>query len=314
LDQFKILLTNNAVLIYIDKTIRMQDLDLKDFTVQIGALPPPVSGDIVLNALGGLTELIGGILVLKFVVDLGSIIKQGIWPAAAINEGALEDVELDNLLDLSQDALDAGVVSEADAASAASLEQSSVEVTEQVIQGVTSKALAATGIGIFLAVGIDVIFGAINGSKEASELDNLLSDLEAKMTIVQGYLNTVVSKSADITQKSVDQITLFKKVATGMQDLLPPGHGPTFDFSFPATIDSLDQCLAAQQAALSQFTLLSQLRTTYVDAFDNNRNPTKASVVGAVLLSAPAWVTETLLNAIWDDVLAKYSTLLKNAT
>ena len=35
-------------------------------------------------------------------------------------------------------------------------------------------------------------------------------------------------------------------------------------------------------------------------------------VIGAVLLSAPDWVTEATLSAIWE-VLAKYSTLMANA-
>jgi hypothetical protein len=310
LDQYKLLLTNNAVLIYIDKTVRLQDLQLKDFTTQIDALPPPVNGDVVLNGFSAATELIGGILVLKFVVNLGKIAKDALWPAT---EGA-ENVGQEVIEDMSEDALDAGIVDSTEAASTESLESVGEAVTDEVVESATSAALASTGIGIFLAVGIDAIFGAINGAKEADQLDKILSDLDDKMKIVNGFLNTVNTKSADLTQKSVDQITLFKNVATGMKDLLPPGQAPTFDFSFPATTDSLAKCLAAQQAALTQFSLLSQLRTTYVNALNNHRNPTKAAIIGAVLLSSPDWVTEDILNAIWDNVLAKYSTLMKNAT
>ena len=97
-----------------------------------------------------------------------------------------------------------------------------------------------------------------------------------------------------------------------MLALLPPGHKPTFDFSFPDTINSLDKCLAAQQTVIQQFSLLCQLRTTYVNALNNHRNPTKAMCVMVVLASAPQWVTDDILDSMWD-VLAKYSTLMKNA-
>ena len=309
LDQFKLLLTNNAVLIYIDKAVRLQDLQLKDFTTQIDLLPPPVNGDVILNALSAATELIGGVLVLKFVVNLGKIAKDALLPTT---EGA-ENVGKDVLENMSEDAADVGVVDETEAVTTESLENTTEAVTDEVIEGATTEALANTGVGILLAVGVDAIFGAINGAKEAEQLTKILDDLNSKMQIVNGYLNTVNTRSADLTNKAVEQITLFKSVASGMKDLLPPGHAPTFDFSFPPTIDSLAKCLAAQQAALTQFSLLSQLRTTYVNALDNHRNPTKAAIIGAVLLSAPDWVTEVILTAIWDDVLAKYSTLMKNA-
>ncbi len=96
-------------------------------------------------------------------------------------------------------------------------------------------------------------------------------------------------------------------------NVVPPGHKPTFDFSFPVTIASLDKCLATQQAAIAKFGLLSQLRNVYVNALKNHRHPTKASCINVVLFSALQWVTEAILDSIWDDVLAKYSTLMKNA-
>ena len=206
---------------------------------------------------------------------------------------------------MSKDALDVGVVDESEIATTESPEkagQAGEAVTDEVIEGATTEALAGTGVGIFLAVGIY----AINGAKEAEQLTN---DLDSKMQIINGYLNTINTRSADLTQKTIDQITIFPSLESGMKDLLPPGHVPTFDFSFPPTIDSLAKCLAAQQAAFTQFSLLSQLRTTYVNALDNHRNPTKAAIIDAVLLSAPDWVTEDILT----DVLAKYSMLMKNA-
>lgn len=309
LDQYKLLLTNNAVLLYIDKTVKMNDLELKDFTTKIDALEPPVKGDVVLNALSTTSELIGGVLVLKFIVNIGKIVKDAIWTSSEATEGVTDDV----LDDMIEGTLNAGIVDASEAGTAESLEATGEEVTEAVVESSTSAALASTGIGIFLAVGIDIIFAAINGKKEADALDEALSKLKDKMKIVNGYLTTVNNKSTELTNKSVSQIKTFKDVTAGMTALLPPGHKPTFNASFPDTIESLDKCVAAQQAAIAQFSLLAQLRTTYVNAVNNHRNPSKAGCIGAVLLSAPQWVTEDILNSIWDNVLAKYSTLMRYA-
>jgi len=309
LDQYKLLLANNAILLYIDKTVRMTDLQLKDFTVAIAQLEPPVKGDIVLNSLITVTELIGQYLVIKFISNLKDVIKEKFWTDSEAAEGLDEDV----VEDLAEESFDSGFVDSESVSSTESLEAVGEDVTEAVVEDATSAALASTGIGIFLAVGIDVIFGAINGAKEADQLDKIISDLDSKMTVVNGYLTTVNKKSDEITTGAVAQIKTFKDVSAGMLKILPPDHQPTFDFGFPDTIASLDKCLAAQQAAISQFGLLVQLRNIYVTALTNGRNPTKSGCINAILTSAPLWVTEAILTSIWDDVLAKYSTLMKDA-
>ncbi len=71
----KLLIANNAILLYIDKTktVRMTDLQLKDFTTKIDALQPPLKGDIVLNSLIAVTEMIGQYLVIKFISNIATI-------------------------------------------------------------------------------------------------------------------------------------------------------------------------------------------------------------------------------------------------
>ena len=309
LNQYKLLLANNAILLYIDKTVRMTDLQLKDFTVAIDALEPPVKGDVVLNSLISITERIGKKLVIKFLVNLKDVIKEKFWTDSESAEG-LDDSVVEDLAD---ESFDSGLVDSESESSIESLEDVGEEVTEAVVEDATTAALASTGVGILLAVGIDVIFGLINGAKEVEELDKILSDLDSKMTIVNGYLTTVNKKSDDMTTGAVSQIKTFKDVCKGMLTILPPDHQPTFDFGFPDTIASLDKCLAAQQAAIYQFGLLIQLRNAYVTALNNGRNPTKAGTIYIVLSTAPQWVTEAILTSIWDNVLAKYSTLMKNA-
>ncbi|KAF7879129.1 hypothetical protein EAF04_000328 [Stromatinia cepivora] len=314
LGNFKLLLVNNAILLYLSTTTQMDDLKLKDFQTQIDQLPDPVKGDTVLNATEAGSELIGGFLVLKFMVNLGKLAKQAIL--GGTGEAAAEETEK-VVESLGEDALDAGITNVTEAASIESLENvaeaGAEEVTEAVVESATSAALASTGIGIFLAVGLDAIFGAINGAKERDELQAILHKIDDKMKIVNKYLTIVNDKTTDMDNKAVDGISTFKKVATEMKALLPTGHKPTFQVDFPATLDSLDTCLAAQQLAITQFSLLVQLRNTYIKALKRDPHITKDAVLSAVLISAPEWADYELLDNIWTEVLAKYSNLMKNA-
>lgn len=313
LEKYKLLLVNNAVLLYISTTVQMTDLKLADLQVQIDALPAPVKGDVVLNAMASANELIGGLVVLKFVVNLGKLAKQAIGGGG---EATAEETE-ELVESLSEDSLDAGIASIEEEASTESLESlaedGAEEVTEAVVESSSSAALASTGIGIFLAVGIDVVFSAINGVKEKEALEQQLSILDDKMKVVNSYLDTVNNKVGEINDKTVAGISTFQKVAFEMSALLPPGQQPTFKTDFAPTLDNLDTCLADQQLALDQFSILTQLRTAYVKGLKRNPNVKKDDILNAVLLTAPDWVDYPLLDSIWTDVLAKYSDLMAKA-
>ncbi|KAJ4310223.1 hypothetical protein N0V94_008549 [Neodidymelliopsis sp. IMI 364377] len=314
LDKYKLLLVNNSILLYISTTTQMDDLQLSDFQVQIDALPAPVKGDTVLNTAEGGSELIGGATVLKFVVNLGKLAKEAIL--GGTEEAAVEESEK-FAESLGEDALDAGITTVEESASTESLEtvaeNGAEEVTEAVVESSTSAALASTGVGIFLAVGMDVIFGAINGAKEKDALQDILNQLDDKLKIVNKYLSTVNDRSAEIDDKTVQGMSIFQKVATEMKDLLPTGHKPTFRTDFSATMNNLDLCLTDQQLAIDQFSLLIQLRDTYVKAKKRNPHVSKDTVVNAVLLTAPDWADYDLLELIWTEVLAKYSDSMANA-
>lgn len=314
LEKFKLLLVNNSILLYISTTTQMDDLKLADFQTQIDALPPPVKGDTVLNLSEGITELFGGAKVMKFVVDIGKLAKNAIVGGS----GEVAAAEAEKLVQtLGEDAFEAGLVNIEKAAATKSLEvlaeEGAEEITESVVESSTSAALASTGIGIFLAVGLDVIFAAINGAKEQEQLQKILDQLDDKMKIVNKYLSTVTAKGIEIDTKTVEGISTFQKVADAMKNILPPNHKPTFRTNFEPTLKNLDTCLADQQLAITQFSLLIQLRDTYVKAVKRNPHISKDTVINAVLLTAPEWVDYNLLDQMWSQVLAKYSDMIANA-
>ncbi len=96
----------------------MTDLQLKDFTIKIDALQPPLKGDIVLNSFITVTEMIGQYLVIKFITNIATIIKEKDWTNSESAEGVTEDF----VEDLAEESLDSGFVDASNAASVASLE------------------------------------------------------------------------------------------------------------------------------------------------------------------------------------------------
>jgi len=235
-------------------------------------------------------------------------------------------IEQESLVELGEDAFNAGCVSVEEEASTVSLEDVTVDfVTEDMtevafegavegaVEDATWASLGSTGIGIFAAVAIDVIFGAINGAKEKEELKKQLNKLKDSLNLVNVYLDTVNNKTNELKTKAVEQLTLFKNISSRMTILLPVDHKPVYDYSFESKYENLDKCIAAQYTALKQFGCLMQLRTTYEMALKRNPNVTKDTIINAVLLTQPGWVDYDLLLKIWDQVLAKYSTLMKNA-
>ena len=147
----------------------------------------------------------------KVVVSLAKLAKQAI---GGTGEVAAEETE--KLIEsLSEDALDAGTASMEEAASTESLdtlaENGAAEVIEAVVESSTSAALASTGVGIFLAVGIGVIFAAFNGVKEQNQLNDMLKQLDEKMKTINTYLATVSDKSAEINNNMIEGISAFQK-------------------------------------------------------------------------------------------------------
>jgi len=98
-----------------------------------------------------------------------------------------------------------------------------------------------------------------------------------------------------------------------MFKIVPANFVKPFKYDFPSNLSQEDNFIAAQTTAVNTFSLLLQLRTTYQKAKARDPHVKKETVISAVLISSPDWVTSDILNKIWDNVLAKYSTEMKNA-
>jgi len=189
LNKYSQLLSNNALLVLISSMTQMDDLKLADFTIDIQALPDPVTGNVLLNFMIPVTELIGGFYVMKGVVGIGKLGVNWVKSLKAGSEEAAEMSEVE-LTEISSRMLDSGIVSEAEVASTEAFE-AGAEVTAEEVTEASMAALRATGVGILIAVGIDVILNAINGAIEKKALDEQIDKLTDQLATVHTFDDTV---------------------------------------------------------------------------------------------------------------------------
>lgn len=140
---------------------------------------------------------------------------------------------------------------------------------EAGVEAGVGAGLAETGVGIIAAVGLDAIFGAINGAKEPQELDDQISKL-----------NTVVGQLNDSKKKLDDQLARLQAVGTqeeqrlkgvlnDLQRVIPYKNAATGQQQ-PIDLTVLPKYLAAEMEALRYYGLLSQLRLTYLKALERS--------------------------------------------
>jgi hypothetical protein len=198
----------NAALVIIANQIKMTDLQYKDFRVDLEALPPPDEGIIPIEVGEMIAELAGGALILRGIVQLAKIAKT--WFTGAVEEGT-EAIGEGAAEELAEVGAEAGIEAIAETGSEITVETVGEGVSEvaaeAVMEGAALSSLAATGIAIFAFVGIDMIFGAIDGAKEKRELDAAIDKLHTAVDKCQTYYNTVMSKMAEIDEGIVKEET-----------------------------------------------------------------------------------------------------------
>ena len=286
LGQVQQLFSGNSALVIITKALQFDDARLKDFEVQLQLLPDPPKGVIAAKFGSFLAEITGSVLVLKAVVNLATLAKN----AAFAGTETSGEVGIEGLAETGTElGVEAGV-------------EAGVEV------GVEA-GLADTGVGIIAAVGLDAVFGAINGAKEAQELDDQISKLNTavgQLNVAKQKLDAQFSKLQTVATQEQQR---FKGVVNDLQRVIPYKSADAWQ-QLPADLTALPKYLAAQMEALRYYGLLSQLRLTYLKALERSSKVDKEAIITAVLLGAKAEVTHDQLEDLWA-ILEKFSTGMK---
>ncbi len=306
LDDYKTLLAMNATLVLISNETKMTDLELKDFRADIAELEPPTHGIIAMDVLSFITEAVAASLLVNVFANLSKVAKNAIWSKLPGRSSVVAETELESI---SEGTFEAGMEIIDEATAETSGEVLAEGVTETAVKSATMGTLASTGIGIFAAVGIDAIFGAINGAKEKKELDKRINELTETLKLVKSFYKIVESKARDLKDNIVKEENRFLNIVTELRKQISE---PIFDWRYETGIENLPQFIVAQHGAVRQYGLLPTLRSTYKNALERNPDVTKDLIIGAILITAPAEVTKELLEKYWD-ILAENSDLIKNA-
>lgn len=316
LKQYQTLVAGNSALVIVTNILTYNDLEYKDYTVQVDAVENPPVGFVPVSAASMITELAGGVMVLKAIFNLGKLVKNGVLGSSeALPEAASEDATQA----LIESSAEAGVEASAEASTEITAEtvgEGVAEgVAEGVIEGATLGTLGSLGIGIFAAVGIDVIFGVINGAKENEQLEDAISRLQAAVNKCQIYYNTILSKGATLAGYVVEEERRFLGLVDALAKVSSPaGSGinnqPTFKYRFDPTAANVSLFIGAMRSALAQYGAFAQMRNSWVVAEAKNPNLTKDAFLQAesVISSLDAATLDqyfTILSAYSDSMAAK---------
>lgn len=316
LQQYQTLVAGNSALLIVTNVLTYKDQQYKDYMVQVNAVETPPVGFVPVTAASMITELAGSIAVLKAIFNLGKLVKNGILGVSkALPEAASEQATTA----LAESSAEAGVEASAEGTTEITTETVGEGVAEGaaegVIEGASLASLGALGIGVFVAVGIDVIFGIINGAQENSQLEAAINQLQTAVNKCQTYYNAITSKQAVLEANIVDEEKRFQGLVAALAKVSSPsGSGinnqPTFKYTFDATAANASQFIGAMRSALTQYGAFAGMRNQWVMAEEHNPNITKKDFLSAISVISPldpATLSQyfTVLAAYSDNMAAK---------
>jgi hypothetical protein len=306
LDQYKTLVAGNSALVIVGNILTFTDLQYKDFTVAVDAVETPPVGFVPVSIASMVDELAGGVMVLKALWQVGKFVKQGVLGASEALPGAMSESATEAVAEASAEA---GIETAGEAAGEITAETVGEGVAEGVaeaaIEGASLAGLGEIGIGIFAAVAIDAIFGAINGAKENSQLDDAISRLHTAVDKCTTYYNTVLSKQGILSGGIVAEEKRFQGLIDDLANVTSQPESninnvPTFKYDFETTLANAPQFVGAMRSALTQYGAFATMRNNWVIA--ETKNP---AISKDVFLAA-----EAMLSPLDESTLDQYFIIL----
>ncbi|MEM7111716.1 MAG: hypothetical protein AAF614_04740 [Chloroflexota bacterium] len=321
LKTYRGMVASNMTLLVIAKQTIMSDLELADYSVKIDALETMPAGIIPLEVMEFISEFAAGSLTMRIIWNSGKAVYRRFFKRATQQTVQVQLESMSN--NLAEPLIDTGMRAASETALQGSGEgtvSSAVGSTANVGRTVTADAaktilgdltmasLVGTGIGIFAAIGIDAVFGAINGATERDKLNDLIDELQGCVDKAQGFNDAVAAKTKTAKAGIVAQEKLFIKLVDGLTKL----KTANFTYNFDTGFDNMPQFYAAQQQAICEYGVFVSLRNYYCKAKKRNKNDTKKDIIEHYMYSAPKDVTKQNIEKYWK-VLADNSAAVKNS-
>ncbi|WP_232667851.1 hypothetical protein [Pseudonocardia sp. TRM90224] len=311
LKRYQTLIAGNATLVIIANAGTMSDLQYNDFRVQVKALEPPPAGSVPLQMGEMISELAAGAQLLKAVFQIGKLTKSLVTGGAETGSEELGETAIEELAETGAEAgVEAGVEDAVEITEETVGEGVSEVAAEAVVEGTSLAGLASTGIGIFAAVGIDLIFGAIDGAKEEKELDQEIDKLKAAVRKSEGYLKTVMAKQADIQQGIVKEEDRFAGLVAALAKVTAKPAG--FNVDFPKSPQNAQKFIDAMRSAFAEFGDFIKLREMWIDYTKRHPDATRSKFIDSYMDFADEGTAQTTVEGYFE-VLAKYSDSMRLA-
>ena len=307
LKDYQSLVGANSALMIISNIITMSEQQYKGYRVELKEIEATVSGSVPLIIGEMLSELVAGTMICDDIFNLAKIAKN-LCCAAQEAEVALEEVST-----AAEIGTEAGIDAAAETAAItgeAVGEEVAEAAAEAAVEGASFSSLASTGIGIFVAVGIDMIFGAIDGAREKKELDKQISALQTAVNKSQYYFNTICSKVTEIDAGIIREEERFLSLMQALAKI--SGQKPTFDYSYTPVAAEAEHFKAAQALALHQYGLFHDMKEAWLRRLDRHPNQTKEEFLDWFADDVSPDITEATLDSYWD-ILKEYSDTMQKA-
>ena len=248
--------------------------------------PPKVEQAMVAQVLEGIAELAGVASLGTLVFKLGKLAKIKYFTRAAEEAGAeagedfSEMISEDAVEELSEmgmdEAADAGADSIGEAASEAGVEAGSEAAVEATAEAVAEATVSATSVacaagGIFVAIAIDAIIGAIAGAKESEELEKQTDVLEKGLKVVTDFLAKIAADKNKAESYIIEQINKFKTVMVSLESIQPAN----FNYNFDVNLNHIAQWKDAVKNAGHQYFYIAKVKNDFHNYLVNwnNDNP-----------------------------------------
>jgi hypothetical protein len=255
-----------------------------------------------------ISEMAGGIMMLRGVVQLGRLAKN-FFKGADVPEVAGEA----SVEDLAQAGAEAGVESTVEVGSEITGETVGEGVTEAaaeaVVEGASFAGLASTGIAIFAAVGVDAILGAIDGAKEKEELNKQIDKLQIAVTKCNKYLSTLKKKGA-LDSRIVTEEDRFTRLMQGLESVSKTP--PKLKFDVEPSLGNASRFLTLMHRALSQYGDFINIRTSWARYSKRHPKARENEFIDAYMNFAGTQNTEQDIRKYFS-VLADASDGMRNA-
>ncbi len=299
LKQYKQIILNNSALILISNEIIMTDLKWKDFNAELEELPEPPKGSIPAKVGSFIAEGVGGVLLLKGLANMKKLMVDGLFSEVEGGGVVIEESVVESVVESS---VEVGLEVTGEAAGEIVAEGA----TEAAIESATIGSLAATGIGIIAAVGVDAIFGAINGAKEKKELEKQIRKLRKALDKLTVFSATVDKKLNEIKTGIVTQEQLFLDIMKNLNKIMKAD----FNWNLQCGLEHLADFKTASDNAIVYYGILVKMRTLYQWAAERNPQISKDQFITTFSTRYPNISFDTI-KAYWD-ILTTYSTEMKN--